>query len=161
MPERPGIVLDTGIVLQAVLRPAGPAGRLVSLVDRGLFYVYLSDACVSEYRDVLRRPAVRAKNPHLTDELAEAVVTAICGSAVLVPDPLDHSFRLRDPNDEHIVNLAVTANADYIVSRDNDLLDLVHDGAFIGRFPRLRVVDPVAFLHEMNAQNPRDSEPPT
>jgi predicted nucleic acid-binding protein len=58
----------------------------------------------------------------------------------------------RDPNDERYVNLAITVQADYLVSRDNDILDLANAERpearlFQTRFPHLKVVDPVAFLH--------------
>ena len=57
----------------------------------------------------------------------------------------------RDPKDEKYVNLAFEAKADYIVSRDNDLLDLMtgfddDSKEFRQRFRRLKIVTPVEFL---------------
>ena len=57
----------------------------------------------------------------------------------------------RDPKDEKYVNLAVEAEADYIVSRDNDLLALMTDYTeeckdFRRRFRGLKIVNPVDFL---------------
>ena len=44
------------------------------------------------------------------------------------------------------LNLALAARVGYLVSRDNDLLDLMKDAWFLGKFPQLRIVDPVTFL---------------
>ncbi len=52
----------------------------------------------------------------------------------------------RDPDDEPYLNLAVAASADYLVTRGNDLLDLMQDSAFRARCPRLTILDPVALL---------------
>jgi predicted nucleic acid-binding protein len=57
----------------------------------------------------------------------------------------------RDPYDEAYLNLAIEAHSDFLVTRDNDLLDLMkwetEDGRkFQKRFRRLKIVDPVAFV---------------
>lgn len=50
----------------------------------------------------------------------------------------------RDPKDEPYLNLAAHSQADYLVSRDRDLLEA---DAIAKKMPTLRIVDPVAFLH--------------
>jgi predicted nucleic acid-binding protein len=67
----------------------------------------------------------------------------------------------RDPDDAHYVNLALTAEAELIVSRDNDLLTLMDrhspDGKnFANQFPRLTILTPPAFLKHV-AQSSRPS----
>ena len=57
----------------------------------------------------------------------------------------------RDPNDEPYINLAIEANAVFLVSRDNDLLDLMTGYTdeckdFRRRFRNLKIVNPVEFL---------------
>ena len=59
----------------------------------------------------------------------------------------------RDVDDEPYINLAICAAAAYLVSRDNDLLDLMSDPDFCERFPNLKVIDPVAFLQQMSASS--------
>lgn len=60
----------------------------------------------------------------------------------------------RDPKDEPYLNLAVAAQATFLVSRDLDLLDLIKDAAFRQRHPDLNILDPPAFLAEMARQQP-------
>ena len=42
----------------------------------------------------------------------------------------------RDPDDEPYLNLALTANVDFLVPWDKDLLDLMQDEDFRTRFPQ-------------------------
>ena len=44
------------------------------------------------------------------------------------------------------MNLALAAEAKCLVSRDRDLLDLMHDESFRRQYPDLQILEPVAFL---------------
>jgi predicted nucleic acid-binding protein len=53
--------------------------------------------------------------------------------------------------DEPYIDLAASAHAEFLVSRDRDLLSLATNRSLVGkefrqRFPRLRILNPVAFL---------------
>lgn len=57
----------------------------------------------------------------------------------------------RDPDDAHYVDLAVATQAFLVVSRDKDLLDLMHDSNAEGKslrasYPELRIVTPPGFI---------------
>ena len=157
MPKRtPKVVFDCNILWQAFFSASGAAARCRELLDAGAVRLFLSRAVLDEVRDVLTRPHTQARFATATDE---AVVTYINNltrkSVVLRSVPKVFSYP-RDPDDEPYINLAVAAGADYIVTRDNDLLDLMTaytDEAkeFRQRFRPLRVVDPVAFLREIEA----------
>jgi len=59
----------------------------------------------------------------------------------------------RDPKDEPYINLALAARADYLVTRDTDLLDLAEPANPDGRrirelHPQLLFIDPVRLLRE-------------
>lgn len=69
-----------------------------------------------------------------------------------VPKRFDYP---RDVDDEAYVNLAIEAEADFLVSRDKDLLDLMkwtsQDGReFQKRFRFVKILDPVEFLREIS-----------
>ena len=60
----------------------------------------------------------------------------------------------RDPKDEPYINLALAVHAEYLVSRDSDILDLGDTSSqegqrFQERFPQVKIVDPVTFLREV------------
>ena len=69
-------------------------------------------------------------------------------SVVLANVPSAYSLP-RDPKDEPYLNLAIAANATFLVSRDLDLLDLMQDATFRQQFLSLTILDPVAFLQVM------------
>ena len=52
----------------------------------------------------------------------------------------------RDPDDEPYINLAIAVDADYLVTWDKDLLDLMQDAGFRAQYPRLTILNPVALL---------------
>ena len=114
----------------------------------------MSYEIMAEVRDVLARPRVREKFPALTDQIAQRFLAALEERAVMVSEvPRVFHFD-RDPKDEPYINLAIAARVRYLVSRDNDILDLADastpDGERLRhQAPDLRILDPVAFLAEI------------
>jgi putative PIN family toxin of toxin-antitoxin system len=150
---KPRVVFDCVVCLQGAARETGPAGACFQLMKDGHITVYLSTAILAEVSEVLNRPKSRQRFKSLTDERVQEFLQALQNVAVLL-DPVSPTFTYpRDPDDEPYVNLALAAGAKYLVTWDNDLLDLMGDnpaGAdFRGRFPGLAIVTPVAFLHEI------------
>jgi uncharacterized protein len=154
--RQPRAVFDCMVFLQASTRPTGPAARLfIDYVERGRLSLYVSDVIVEEVRDVLGRPGIRAKNPAITDE----TVSGFCRRVWQVGQRINFvptTFVLaRDPDDEPYLNLAIAAGADYLVTRDNDMLDLMQDAAFRTQYPALTILDPVALLRILDLATPR------
>jgi putative PIN family toxin of toxin-antitoxin system len=139
-------VFDCMVYLQAATNDRSPAFACLALVETNHVKLYLSPAILAEVRDVLTRPKIQRKFPHLTQERADTFVQKLATLATLVNNVPNAGVPLRDPDDLPYLNLAVTVNAEYIVSRDKDLLDLMKDAGFVSKQPQLLVVDPVAFL---------------
>ena len=124
-------------------------------VEGGRLELYVSDVIIEEVRDVLGRPRIRVKNPTITDKGVEDFCDRIRQAAQRI-DPVPAAFTLaRDPDDEPYLNLAIAAAADYLVTRDNDMLDLMRDGTFRARYPTLTILDPVALLQVLNPPPPQ------
>lgn len=145
------------LFLQATARNSGPAAAALREWQAGTFTLYVSQPVLDEVRDVLARPKVRAKNPLLTDARVEALLQGLERRATLLTEVPPHFTYPRDPKDEKYVNLAVAAGANYLVSRDKDLLDLMEEGRpegleFRARFPSLTILDPVSFLRVLSPQ---------
>jgi putative PIN family toxin of toxin-antitoxin system len=148
---RPRAVFDCMVFLQATASPTGPAARCLLAVEGGIVELVVCDNTLREVRDVLSRPAVRRKNPRITDGTARELLEWIERMSVKLADVPQVFVYPRDPKDEPFVNLAVTGGASYLVTRDKDLLDLaradsVEGKEFAERFPGLTVLDPIAFL---------------
>ena len=144
-----GVVFDCMLFLQAVTNDAGPAFACFQLVLDDVLTLYVSPVILAEVRDVLGRPKIRRKFPSLTAGHAEAFLQKVEAEAVVLNEVPVAFHYPRDPDDEPYINLAIGAGVRYLVSRDKDLLDLMADPAFRGRFPGLSVIDPVALLREL------------
>jgi putative PIN family toxin of toxin-antitoxin system len=142
-------VFDCVILLQAAGRPSGPAAACLQAVRDGRLELVISPDILAEVRDVLTRPKTLRKFPALTPEAVDAFLADLASHATTLAS-VPKVFSLpRDPKDEPYIDLAVAAQARYLVSRDNDLLDLMNDAAFRQQFPDLTVIDPVALLREL------------
>jgi uncharacterized protein len=149
-----GAVFDCNVLLQAIAREKSVAAECLRLVEKGLVRLYVSKEILAEVEDVLNRPEIRHHFQTLTDELVEAFLLRLGKTSQLIRQvPKTFSYS-RDPDDEPYINLAANARADYLVSRDKDLLDLMTDYTteakeFRKRFRPLRVIEPLEFLNEV------------
>jgi putative PIN family toxin of toxin-antitoxin system len=139
-------VIDCMVYLQAATNDRGPAFACLALVESGEVILYVSTAILAEVRDVLTRPKITTKFPHLTHERAEMFLQKLATMGVVIDRIPDAGIPIRDPKDLPYLNLSVAANAGYLVSWDKDLLDLMTDKSFQDRCPNLRIVNPMEFL---------------
>jgi putative PIN family toxin of toxin-antitoxin system len=150
-PSVPVAVFDCQLFLQAALRGQGPAAACFDLVDSGYVGLVLSCAVEREVREVIARPKLVRKYPQLSSPRVAAFLAAVIEKAVLI-DPVPHTFPYsRDPKDEPYLDLAIASGADYLVSRDQDLLDLRAPSSAPGQIlrqwaPKLTILDPVELL---------------
>lgn len=151
MTDRPGVVFDCNVLLQAAARERSVAAKCLNLAEGGHVQLFVSREVLAEVEDVLNRPEIRAHFPDLSDEIVGAFLKRIHKLSKLVRlVPKKFSYP-RDEDDEVYINLAVAAGADFIISRDRDLLDLMTGHAdeckeFRQRFRPLKVIEPVELL---------------
>lgn len=124
------------------------------LVDQKRVKLCLSREILEEIRDVLTRDEYSAKFPALTSNAVAALLIHIISGATVMDD-VPHVYTLeRDPKDSKYIDLAIAADAPFLVTRDNDLLDLMDPSSSVGadfkrRFPNLRIIAPREFVIEM------------
>ena len=148
---RPRVVFDCMIFLQATASESGPAAALLRLVESNELSLFISHEILNEVRSVLSRPKVRKTNPDITSERVDALIIRVSDKASIVDDVPAHFSYGRDAKDEKYINLGIEVEADYIVSRDQDLLDLMTGYTdeckdFRRRFRSLQVIEPAEFL---------------
>ena len=129
-----------------------PAAELLRQAERGNIGLFVSREILEKIRDVFSKPKVLKKNPQVTAEFVDAFLTRISITVSNIESVPRHFSFSRDPKDEKYIDLAIETKADYLVSRDGDLLDLMTNHSdeakeFRQRFRPLRVIDPLAFLH--------------
>lgn len=146
------VVFDAMVYLQAALNETGPSGACLQMVEqRSAVHLCVSPEIMDELQDVLFRDRLRKQFRKLTDELTLEFLDRIHQVSLYfgnVPRTFNYP---RDPQDEPYLNLSIAANAEFLVTRDADLLsleDVDHpDGQRLRRLaPQLHVLDPVAFL---------------
>lgn len=135
----PQVVLDTNVLIAAQRSKRGASAKLMSLVGTDRFEIHLSVPLVLEYEEVLLRQRVSLG---LTPEDVTDLVDALC--ALGYHHKIYFLWRpyLRDAKDELILDLAVAAQCDYIVTHNQK--DFVGTGKF-----GIRVVNPKTFLEEI------------
>ncbi len=106
-------VVDTNVVLSALRSNRGASYRLLQLVGDPRWCMNVSVALVLEYEAVARREAIPL---HATVAEADAFVDYLCVASVHRAIYFTWRPQLPDPDDEFILELAVAAAADYIIT---------------------------------------------
>jgi putative PIN family toxin of toxin-antitoxin system len=150
------VVFDCNVLLQAAARPDGPAAACLKLLDANRITVYVSRATLKELRAVFAYRSVREGFPELTDGEIGSFLDRLLFRARLVGRVRHVLEYPRAPQDEPYIDLAATVKADYLVSRDKDLLSLMSGHSVVCKQFRqkthpLRVVDPVTLLRLLGA----------
>jgi len=123
----------------------------LDFLEAGVITLFVSEPVLREVRDVLTRPKLRRQMPRLTDVRVSALLQRLANKAVLIQNVPEEFQYPRDPKDEMYLNLAIVTNATCLVSRDEDLLDLMNTSTdvareFRRRFPFLRIIKAADFV---------------
>ena len=158
--EKPRVVLDCMICLQAAAREQSKAAACFRLAEHHYVQLFISRPIIKEVEDVLSRDYIRARFQTLTDESVKLFLERLRHAAELVRTvPRHFNYERRDVKDEPYINLAIEVEAQYLVSRDTDLLDLMNWNQEAGRefqkrFRGLKVVTPEVFLRVLEPPTP-------
>jgi hypothetical protein len=118
------LILDTNVLLSALLSPRGDPAKLLAAWERKLFTLVISDELLAELRSVLRRPIFRAR---LRESDAELFVASLHDLALCYPNP-PPSGEAPDAKDSFLLALATASKADFLVTGDKPLLALKQHG---------------------------------
>jgi putative PIN family toxin of toxin-antitoxin system len=140
-------VVDTTVLVSAFLRfvPGGASHDLLRFADEGSFELLLSEGILEETARALLESARNRRLYAYSDEDVIEYCQGLMRYATLVTDVPDLRGVVRDPNDDMIIACAVASGAEYIVTRDKDLLSLA-------QYEGIVMIKPEAFLHVLRAQ---------
>ncbi|MGJ3244648.1 MAG: putative toxin-antitoxin system toxin component, PIN family [Elainellaceae cyanobacterium] len=132
----PQIVIDTNVVVAGLRSRNGTAFRLLSLVGSERFEIHLSVPLVLEYEDVLSREL-----PNLTVDASDVQGFIDFHCEIATHHQIFFLWRpyLRDPKDDMVLELAVKAGCDSVVTYN------IRDFAGIEQF-EVSAVTPAEFL---------------
>jgi len=117
----PRVVLDTNVVLSALLFGSGPAARVRAGWQAGLFIPMASRPTAHELVRLLAYPKFKLSAAEQHELLADVMPWM---QVVRVPVPPPTVPACRDPHDLPFLQLAVAGKAKALVSGDRDLLSL-------------------------------------
>ena len=131
------VILDINVVLSGLFWH-GPPHTLLDHVRDGTLTLISSPALLAEFTEVIERPKFDAilVRSNTSRERSLAEIRAL--AEVITPAPLPMPV-CRDADDDAILALALSAQVDFIVSGDTDLLTL-------GEYQGIRIVDPATAI---------------
>lgn len=115
------VIVDTNVVVAGLLTQefSSPTARILDGMLQGAFVYVLSQALLTEYREVCLRPKIKALH-RLSEEMIDEVLTEITANAVW-RDPSGQS-KAPDPDDDHLWSLLDLEKTSVLVTGDKLLL---------------------------------------
>ncbi len=130
-------VLDSNVLVSAVLSDAGPPGSILRAWRDGSFQLVIALPLLSELEAVLSRPQIANRLAWSEAERSEFVV-ALGEGAMMVAPGEEITLIGADPANNRVLEAAAQGRADYVVSGDRHLLDL-------GSYEGIEIVMPARF----------------
>lgn len=112
------IVVDANVVLGALRSRNGASHVVLRGMLTQRFAFALSPAVVLEYEDVLKRPGLLGPDPWIDEAGIDAILDALCATAVLTLPWFRFRPFLDDPKDDLYVKCALAAGAEIILTHD-------------------------------------------
>ncbi len=140
-------VLDTNVLVSALILPSSLPARLLRRALAREFILILSESILQELARVLVRPKM-AQRYATTPERAAAFEAVLRDVALLVPGAVRVEAVPGDADDNHVVACAVEGRAEFIVSGDEHLRSL-------GQYQSVRIVSPAQFAATLDDGAPR------
>jgi putative PIN family toxin of toxin-antitoxin system len=126
------VVLDTNVVVSGLLHQKGAPAAILDAATSKQFRCYISEPLLDEYREVLTRAYLGLDQYRATrfiGDLREVAIPVVPRKRVAVA---------RDPDDDRVLECALEAGADFIVTGN------IRD--FPAHFHGVRVITPRDFL---------------
>ena len=107
------VILDTNILLSGLQSRQGQSYKLLTLLYENRFRIVLSVPLVLEYEAILKKKLDRTI---FTDEIIDRFIDYLCAISEHVK--IFYLWRpfLKDPFDDHLLELALATNCRYIVT---------------------------------------------
>ena len=111
----PNIVIDTNVIIAALRSKKGASNKLLALVGTSKFEIHDSVALILEYEDVIQRQRTELG---LSEDEVSVFIDSLCSMAHHHKIYFLWRPSLPDVNDELVLELAVSANCEYILTHN-------------------------------------------
>ena len=130
------VVLDTNVLISAILFGGKPR-QILEKAIRGEIRLCLSEPMLEELKGVLQRSKF-----NYSPEMIQFILTELTGIADFVDPSVTINVVLEDQEDNRILECAVAAKADYVITGDSHLLKL-------NNYLNIDVLNAAAFLEKL------------
>jgi putative PIN family toxin of toxin-antitoxin system len=138
-------VLDTNIFISAMIAPGSVPTRILHAAYASVFLCLTSVVIADEVQRALSRDRIRRKY-HLDVTEVTRLHGFLASDHLLVPITAEVQGVATHPEDDLILATAVSAQADYLVTGDRQLLAL-------GDYERVQIISPRDFLAILDLQS--------
>ena len=128
------VVIDTNVIVSGLLSPYGHSAQILQLIITGKIDICYDARILVEFYEVLDRPKFKFKKEHVSVLLREIKLIGESSPSFPLPQSLP------DPDDDMFLEIALTCNADCIITGN------------VKHFPKklclgVKVFTPAAFIH--------------
>lgn len=139
------VVLDTNTIVSAIINTDKSVSQEIYQNSKDKrFLLVISSSILAEVEDVIHRARVVRFHKYTASELRR-IVKELTNVSYIVPGKTEIEI-VRDPDDNKIISAALDGRADYIVSRDKDLLDLKE-------YQEIKIITPEEFMGILRSEN--------
>lgn len=137
-------VLDTNTLVSSVINIPFSVSQEIyqNFIDKH-FLLIVSPPLLAEVDDVIHRERVMKFHKRPAEKLQE-IINQLTNLSLVVPGNAKVEI-VRDPDDNKILSTALEGKADYIISRDRDLLDLKE-------YKGIKITSPEEFIRLLRVQ---------
>ena len=132
------VVLDTNVFVSATFWSV-PSFQIMRLIDESKLELILSKDILIEYDFVVRSNEILDKITTMQQLAIAGAIQKILLKAKIIEPKIKLNVVKADPDDNIIIEAAVEGGADFIVSQDKHLTDLVAYG-------NIKILKPIEFL---------------
>jgi len=130
-------VVDTNILIRALIKPDGTVGPILRRLVRGDYVLVYSRPLLVELLEKLELPRIKEKYGLTDEDNADVIALIVLRGEVVIP--VVKVTVCRDPEDNMVIEAALAGEATFVVTGDEDLLSL-------DAYETVRFVTPRDFL---------------
>ena len=139
-------VLDSGVLVSAFLTPKGISSELLLMARQDIFKIYLCEEIFEEIKRVLLTyPHIREQYSYSNRQVAMFCQGLRDATNLVAKIPVIKVVA-NDLNDDRVVACAIKAKAQYIVTRDDDMLVIV-------KYKGIKIVTPEEFMKVLRVKS--------
>ena len=132
------VTVDTNVLVSATFW-YGASYRIIELIEQGKVELVLSEPIIREFSAVLEYEEIKKKIVNKGLLMLRTVEKLVLMSKMVVP-AIKIAVVKEDPDDDKILECAVAGDVNYLISKDNHLLNIV-------KYGKIKIVTPEEFLN--------------